>query len=99
MTEMMLTGRTLSVEDGERQGLVHYLVGTGEGETKAMALAATIAENTQLSNWAMVSAMSRIDSMSKDDGLFTESLVAGMTQTSPEVQVRIGQFLNRKKTV
>ncbi|MEX2321503.1 MAG: enoyl-CoA hydratase-related protein, partial [Saccharospirillum sp.] len=97
MTEMMLTGRTLSAEEGERLGLAHYRVAAGEGEAKARELAASIAQNSPLSNWAMVSAMSRIDSMSMDDGLFTESLVAGMTQTSPEVQARIGQFLNRKK--
>lgn len=98
MTEMMLTGRTLNASEGERLGLAHYLVGAGEGESRALELAAKIAQNTDLSNWAMVSAMSRIDSMSMDDGLFTESLVAGMTQTNPEVQARIGQFLNRKKT-
>lgn len=97
MTEMMLTGRTLSADEGERVGLAHYRVAEGEGEAKAHELAASIAQNSPLSNWAMVSAMSRIDSMSMDDGLFTESLVAGMTQTSPEVQARIGQFLNRKK--
>ncbi len=97
MTEMMLTGRTLSADEGERLGLAHYRVAPGEGEAKARELAASIARNSPLSNWAMVSAMSRIDSMSMDDGLFTESLVAGMTQTSPEVQARIGQFLNRKK--
>lgn len=97
MTEMMLTGRTLSADEGERVGLAHYRVAEGKGEAKALELAASIAQNSPLSNWAMVSAMSRIDSMSMDDGLFTESLVAGMTQTSPEVQARIGQFLNRKK--
>jgi enoyl-CoA hydratase/carnithine racemase len=97
MTEMMLTGRTLSADEGERLGLAHYRVGPGEGEAKARELAESIAQNSALSNWAMVSAMSRIDSMSMDDGLFTESLVAGMTQTNPEVQARIGQFLNRKK--
>mgnify|MGYP000430444271 CR=1 FL=1 len=97
LTEMMLTGRTLSADEGERVGLAHYRVAEGEGEAKARELAASIAQNSQLSNWAMVSAMSRIDSMSMDDGLFTESLVAGMTQTNPEVQARIGQFLNRKK--
>lgn len=98
MTEMMLTGRTLDATEGERLGLAHYRVGDGEGEAKAWELARTIAQNSPLSNWAMVTAVSRIESMSMDDGLFTESLVAGMTQTHPDVQARIGQFLNRKKT-
>ncbi|MFC3851323.1 crotonase/enoyl-CoA hydratase family protein [Salinispirillum marinum] len=98
MADMMLTGRTLSAEEGERLALAHYVVPAGEAETKALELAKTIAQNTPLSNWAMVTALGRLEYMSGDDGLYTESLVAGMTQTSPEVQARIGEFLNRKKS-
>jgi len=98
MTDMMLTGRTYNAVDGETLGLAHYHVPQGQALAKAMALAATVAQNTELSNWAMVTGLSRIESMSVDDGLYTESLLAGMTQTSEEVQQRIGQFLNRKKT-
>ncbi|MFG1495447.1 crotonase/enoyl-CoA hydratase family protein [Saccharospirillum sp. HFRX-1] len=97
MTDMMLTGRTLDADEAERFGLVQYRVEPNAGDAKADELARTIASNSELSNWAMVSALSRIENMSSDDGLFTESLVAGITQTSPEVQARIGQFLNRKK--
>ena len=49
-----------------------------------------------MANWAMVSAISRIADMSSDDGLFVESLTAALTQTSPEVVARIGEFLERK---
>lgn len=98
MTDMMLTGRKLNADDGERFGLAQYRVANGEGEDKAFALARRIAANSELSNWAMVTAIGRIANMASDDGLFTESLVAGMTQTSPEVQSRIGEFLNRKKS-
>lgn len=98
MADMMLTGRTLDADEGERQGLAHYRVANGEGEAKAQELAESIAQNSAISNWAMVTAISRIANMASDDGLFTEALVAGMTQTSPEVQARIGQFLNRKKS-
>lgn len=98
MADMMLTGRTLDADTAERFGLAHYRVADGAGETRAFELARRIAENSELSNWAMVTAIGRIANMASDDGLFTESLVAGMTQTSPEVQERIGQFLNRKKT-
>lgn len=97
MADMMLTGRRLSAAEGEQYGLVHYRVEAAALEARAIELAETISQNSALSNWAMVTALSRIESMSMDDGLFTESLVAGMTQTSPEVQARIGQFLNRKK--
>jgi hypothetical protein len=48
-----------------------------------------------MANWAMVSAISRINNMASDDGLFVESLTAALTQTSPEVVERIGHFLNR----
>jgi len=97
MTEMMLTGRTLNAEEGERLGLAHYVVAKGKAYEKACELAATIATNSRYSNWAMTNGLARIDNMSSDDGLFTESLIAGMTQTSGEVKERIDAFLNRKK--
>ncbi len=97
MTEMMLTGRTCYAEEGLRLGLAHYVVPKGGAMEKALELAATIATNTRLSNWAMATGLSRIDSMSKDDGLYTESLIGGLTQSSGEVNERIDAFLNRKK--
>lgn len=97
MTEMMLTGRTYKAEDGERLGLAHYVVPKGEALQKARELAAIIATNSRLSNWAMVTGLSRIDSMSRDDGLYAESLLTGLTQSSGDVSERIDAFLNRKK--
>ncbi|MEJ2045339.1 MAG: crotonase/enoyl-CoA hydratase family protein [Reinekea sp.] len=97
MTEMMLTGRVYDAQEGQTLGLSHYLVENGQGFEKAHELAATIATNSRFSNWAMVNGLSRIDSMSADDGLFTESLLTGITQSSGEVAERIGEFLNRKK--
>jgi enoyl-CoA hydratase/carnithine racemase len=95
MCEMMLTGRILTADEGLSLGLAHYLVGEGESLAKAQELAKRIAENAPMANWAMVSAISRINNMASDDGLFVESLTAALTQTSPEVVERIGQFLNR----
>jgi enoyl-CoA hydratase/carnithine racemase len=97
MTEMMLTGRTLSTDEGQAYGLSHYVVEQGAGLAKAEELAATIATNSTYSNWAMTTGLNRIMSMSNDDGLYTESLLAGITQTSGEVKERIDKFLNRKK--
>lgn len=96
MCEMMLTGRILDADEGLQLGLAHYQVGAGESLAKAQELAVRIAENSAMANWAMVSAISRIHNMASDDGLFTESLTAALTQTSPEVQERIGEFLQRK---
>ena len=96
MCEMMLTGRILDAEEGQRLGLSHYLVGYGEAFAKAQQLARRIAENAPMANWAMVTAVARIDNMSSDDGFFVESLTAALTQTNPEVAERIGHFLNRK---
>jgi|SRR5690554_84078 len=97
MTEMMLTGRTLSAQEGERLGLAHYVVPKGEAIAKARELATTIATNSRYSNWAMTTGLSRIENMASDDGLYTESLITGITQSSGEVKERIGKFLNRKK--
>lgn len=97
MTEMMLTGRTLDAYEGERLGLAHYVVPKGESMAKAQELANIIATNSRFSNWAMATGLTRIDNMSSDDGLYTESLITGITQTSGEVKERIDSFLNRKK--
>jgi enoyl-CoA hydratase/carnithine racemase len=92
-----LTGRILNADEGQALGLSHYLVGKGEGMARARELAARIAENAPMANYAMVTAIQRISNMSTDDGFYVESLTAAMTQTSPEVVARIGQFLNKKK--
>jgi len=96
MCEMMLTGRIFNADEGQQLGLSHYLVGKGEGMAKAVELAKRIAENAPLANYAMVTAIQRISNMSTDDGFYVESLTAAMTQTSPEVVARIGEFLQRK---
>lgn len=96
MCEMMLTGRVLEADEGQRLGLSHYVVGAGESLAKAQELARRVAENAPMANWAMVTAIARIDNMASDDGFFVESLTAALTQTSPEVAERIGHFLQRK---
>ncbi|MCP5235448.1 MAG: crotonase/enoyl-CoA hydratase family protein [Zoogloeaceae bacterium] len=96
MCEMMLTGRILDADEGQRLGLSHYRVEAGAASAKARELAQRVAENAPMANWAMCSAIARIDNMASDDGLFVESLTAALTQTSPEVAERIGEFLKRK---
>ena len=96
MTEMMLTGRKYGADDGYMLGLCHYAVGEGEALTLAKKLAAQIAENAPLSNYVMIHALARIEDMSKQDGLFTESLCAALTQTSPDAQEGLKAFLEKR---
>lgn len=97
MTEMMLTGRDVDSEEGLRIGLSHYVVDNGHSIEKARELAATIATNSKYSNWAMTTGLRHINNMSASEGMYTESLLCGITQTSEEVKARIDAFLNRKK--
>jgi enoyl-CoA hydratase/carnithine racemase len=96
MTEMMLTGRKYGAEDGERLGLAHYSVGEGEALALARELAGKISRNAPLSNYFMVQALARIEDMSKADGLFTESLCAALSQTTPDAQEGLHAFLEKR---
>ena len=96
MIEMMLTGRKYSADDGLALGLTHYSVGEGEALPMAKDLARKIANNAPLSNYIMIQALSRIEDMAKADGLFTESLCAALTQTSPDAQEGLKAFLEKR---
>lgn len=98
MTEMMLTGRRYDAEEGYRLGLAHYLVGDGEGLDKAIELARSIARNAPLSNYAVITGVARIEDMSTAEGLYTESLVAALAQSSDEARHRMASFLERGKS-
>ena len=84
MTDLMLTGRVLSADEGEHCNLVQYVVAQGAALAKAKELARIAASNAPLSNYAVINALPRIQDMAQDDGLFVESLMASFTQTSPE---------------
>jgi len=97
MREMMLTGRTYGAEEGLALGLAHYAVGRGEGFDLALKLAAEVADNAPFSNYLMIQALSRIEDMSRADGLFTESLAAAMSQTTESAQEGLRAFLEKRK--
>ncbi|KAA0910843.1 crotonase/enoyl-CoA hydratase family protein [Pusillimonas sp. ANT_WB101] len=100
MVEMMLTGRVMGIEEGHRLGLAHYVCNTPENPVSAkdfaMELAERIAGNAPLSNYAIVSSISRIADMSATDGLFAEGLMAAVVQTGADVQGRLNDFVTKK---
>lgn len=96
MIEMMLTGRKYGAEEGLALGLTHYAVGEGESLAMAQDLARRIAANAPLSNYIMIQAIARIEDMAKQDGLFTESLCAAITQTSPDAIEGLQAFLQKR---
>lgn len=97
MIEMMLTGRKYGADKGLDLGLTHYSVGEGEALDLAKDLARKIASNAPLSNYIMVQALSRIEDMSKADGLFAESLCAAITQTSSDAVEGLAAFLEKRE--
>lgn len=98
MQDMMLTGRVLDAAEAERVGLVNYLVDGdadgGEGQAKALALAARIAENSPVTNYAVTQALPRIVESGKDEGYMLESLMAAVAQSSAEAKARMRDFLS-----
>jgi len=96
MIEMMLTGRKYNAAEGLALGLAHYAVGEGEALARAEEIARGIASNAPLSNYIMIQAIARVEDMSKADGLFTESLCAALTQTSPDALEGLQAFLQKR---
>jgi enoyl-CoA hydratase/carnithine racemase len=93
---MMLTGRKYNADEGLALGLTHYAVGEGEALELAQQLAGKISRNAPLSNYMMIQSISRINDMSQSDGLFTESLVAAMSQTTPDAEEGLNAFLEKR---
>ncbi len=96
MTEMMLTGRKYNAEEGLALGLTHYSVEEGAAMDLAQTLAGKISRNAPLSNYLMIQSIPRINDMSKDDGLFTESLAAALSQTTPDAEEGLKAFLEKR---
>ncbi len=93
MADMMLTGRVLDAAAGHDLGISQYLVDDGEGLSTAIDLANRIAENSPLTNWAVLQALPRIAEMGPSEGLFVESLTAAISQGSDEAKERLRDFL------
>ena len=96
MMDMMLTGRVITAEEGERLGLAQYLVDDGEGMAKAMELAKKVAGNAPATNYGIINVLPRIAELGQDQGLLMESLIAGVVQSAPEAKQGIRDFLEKR---
>ncbi len=95
MTDLMLTGRVLTSAEGERFGIVQYAVPKGKHLERAKSLAARVAENAPMTNWAIIAGLPRIQDFGHEDGLFVEGLLSGMVST-PESGERLKAFLEKR---
>ena len=93
MADMMLTGRVIDARSGLDLGISQYLVDDGEGLATAMALAERIAQNSPVTNYAVLQTLPRIAEMGPQEGLFVESLIAAISQGSDEAKSLLEEFL------
>ena len=96
MTELMLTGRVLTAGEAERYGIVSFLCDDGTALKKAMELAEKAATNPPLSNYAIINALPRICDSGYDEGLYFESMIAALMQSTPDAQERLIAFLEKR---
>jgi len=96
VTEMMLTGRVYDADQAFQIGLVHHTVDDGAGLAKGQELAARIATNAPMSNFAILQALPLIAEQPMGHGLLTESLMAAITQSEPEARERVEAFLAKR---
>jgi enoyl-CoA hydratase/carnithine racemase len=94
MADMMLTGRVYDAEEGQAAGLSHYLTGPGEGLAHALTLAARVAENTSITNFAILQALPRIAEANPREGFLLEALMGAVAQGSDEAKARMQAFLD-----
>ncbi|MGB7257314.1 MAG: crotonase/enoyl-CoA hydratase family protein [Pseudolabrys sp.] len=96
MMDMMLTGRTYSAEEGQAMGISTYVVDNGKGFAKGMELAAQIAGNAPLTNFAVMHALPRIAEMDPQAGHTVEALMCSIAQADGEAKARLKAFLEKR---
>jgi len=94
--DMMLTGRTISAEEGQAIGLTQYLVDEGEGLAKGLELAHRIAGNAPFTNFAVMHLLPRIARSDPAAGYVTEALAAAIAQGDEEAKARLKAFLEKR---
>ena len=93
MSDMMLTGRVYGADEGQQIGLSQYRAEAGQGLSLALELAAKVAANAPLSNFAVMHALPRIAEQGHAAGLFTESLMAAIAQGDDAAKERMQAFV------
>jgi (methylthio)acryloyl-CoA hydratase len=94
--DMMLTGRSLSAEEGHAAGASQYVVADGEGLAKAVELARKAAGNADMTNFAVLHALPRIADSDPSIGFLAEAVTASIAQNMPEAKERVRAFLAKK---
>src|SRR3546814_16894060 len=95
MMDRMLTGRVYDAAEGHAIGLSQYLVGKGEGMAKAMELAAKIAGNAPMTNFAVMHALPRIAETSPESGYMMEAMISSIAPAEIEEKNRIRDFIEK----
>jgi len=94
--DMMLTGHTYGADEGLQLGLSHYVVEPGAGLAKALELAAHIAGNAPMTNFAAMQVLPHNAEQDRASGLLMESLMAAIAQGDPEAKRRLRDFLEKR---
>jgi enoyl-CoA hydratase/carnithine racemase len=96
MKSMMLTGQTLTAEEGQTIGLSQFLVENGQGLGKGIELANKIAGNAPFTNFAVMHVLPRIAESDPTAGFATEALTAAIAQGEPEAKAKLKAFLEKR---
>jgi (methylthio)acryloyl-CoA hydratase len=96
MSDMMLTGRKLTAQEGHTLGLTNYLVDEGQALGKAIELAEIVARNSPVTNYAVMHVLPRIGDVDPETGYMMESLMAAISSGSSEAMALMEAFLSGK---
>ncbi len=94
----MLSGRQVDCREANSIGLCQRVSASGQSSEEAFNFAEEVAKNAVLSNRMILLALAQIAEMPPAGGLFTESLAAALTQTSPEAVERMDAFFSQPRT-
>jgi (methylthio)acryloyl-CoA hydratase len=96
MTDMMLTGRLFNADEGAKLGLSNYRVADGEGLAKGLEVARKVADNSPMTNFAVIQALPRIAESNPGQAFMMESMMAAIAQGSEEAKGKLRAFLEKR---